>query len=152
MKKIILLFSLIVGCGDGPDPLESFKIYSQEFLNSYDKDKRESVMQLGGGWVKLSFRRHDVFHYDVEKTTSLVSPYTAYLTFVIFRTQSIHHATKEEATLSKIFPYADTTFHKHNYTFENSHWVVKNRQMKYAFDANEWSDCEKTIDGCWEEQ
>jgi hypothetical protein len=65
---------------DEKKAVDSFKGHIQHHLDSYKKNRREHVIQLGGGWAKQYYEADvDSAEIDVQRTTSLLSPYTARL-------------------------------------------------------------------------
>lgn len=60
---------------DDQKALESFKVLVRRHMESYKPNGREHVTELGGGWAKERFILDlATARFDVEKTSSLVSP------------------------------------------------------------------------------
>jgi hypothetical protein len=133
--------------------VDSFKNYVQHHLDSYKTNRREKVTLLGGGWVK-EYYEADVnsAEFDVQRTTSLISPYTGRLEFRMIRRFTAFHKSREEAMADTDFPRTDITEHRHNYAYQDGRWIPKIRQHRAfgerarAFGNNTWFDCAEVIE------
>lgn len=116
--------------------VESFKGYVEHHFGSYKTNRRERVRLLGGGWVKQYFTADvNSAEIDVQRTTSLISPYTGKLEFRIIRHFTAFHQSREEAMTDAAFPQTSITSHRHNYAYQDGKWVPKIRQHR-AFDES----------------
>jgi len=147
------------------DPVKTFKEYVTNHLDSYKKDKRESVTLLGGGWVNEYYEPENAYKIDVQKTNSLVTPYTGYCEFTLVRHFSSFHKIKEDATIDTVFIKSDKTIHRHHYGFQDNKWIVTSREHKMISSVMDygWNDCNEIIQegeqkgltnifGCWEKE
>lgn len=157
------------------DPVKSFKIYLAKHFESYKSDSREQITKLGGGWVKEYYEPNLNYKIDVQKTNSLITPFTGYCEFILIRHITDFHSSKEEASNDSIFTKSNERTHKHSYGFQEDKWVVTSRSnqdqelakivnpltKRSSFDT--WGDCneviklgsqkgETNIFGCWEKE
>src|SRR6266568_6951357 len=124
--------------------LESFKRYIHQHLASYERNRRERVTKLGGGWVKEYYEPDtNSASIDVERTSSLVSPYTATLDFRLIRHYTTFHKSRAEATTDSSFLKSDAVTHKHTYAYQDEKWMPKIR--KYVGYEGELYDCDEVI-------
>jgi hypothetical protein len=157
MSRLLMLLLSALLLSPGPavaqsedqDALATFKAYVNHHLSSYKQNQREKVSKFGGGWANQYFEP-DVLSasIDVEKTNSLVSPYTASLKFRMIRHRTALHDKKEDAANDSQFTNQDSWFHEHTYAYQDKQWVPKTRRCKperFA-DAN-WSRCDEVIQG-----
>lgn len=156
---------------EADDPVSMFKRYISKHLNSYSKNKRERMARLGGGWVKEYYEPEQGYSFDVQKTSSLVTPYTAFCEFVLVRHFTDFHTTRESAIQDSNFIKTDKLKHRHTYGFQEGKWIVTSRFHQMFIPAQfkdistldeEWFDCNQVIPkgenkgatnikGCWEE-
>ena len=145
------------------DPVKTFKDYITKHLSSYKQDKRENITLLGGGWVRLYYEPESNYKIDVQKTNSLVTPYTGYCEFTLTRHFTTFYKNKEDAAKDSIFIKSDKTIHRHHYGFQENNWVVTSREhmMISSVMDNDWYDCNEVLQegiekgksnifGCWE--
>jgi hypothetical protein len=143
--------------------VESFKSYIQQHFASYKQNRRERVTMLGGGWVKEYFEPNsDSASIDVQKTTSLITPYTGKLDFQLVRHMTGFHKTREDAAADSSFVKTTIAIHHHTYAFQDGKWLPKVRQHESPGLENQLFRCdevitqgpdagEKDINGCLEE-
>ena len=153
-KFLLLLLSALLFCppqsvaqSEDQDALAAFRSYVNHHLSSYKQNKREEVTMFGGGWAKEYFEP-DVASasIDVEKTNSLISPYTASLTFKMIRHRTALHQTKEGAANDSQFTDQDSWLHEHTYAYQDKQWVPKTRRCKTErFAGANWSHCDEVI-------
>ncbi len=142
--------------------LESFKSLVRRHVDSYKPDGREHITKLGGGWAKEQFII-DSPKFDVEKTSSLVSPFVGTLTFTLIRRTTAFHSTEDEAAADTVVTYEDRTIHKHVFAYQEDQWQPTSRQYRHvggSLDGDYPCDelllkkdkpSEKDIHGCLEE-
>ncbi|MGE5945058.1 MAG: hypothetical protein ACM31G_12055 [Flavobacteriales bacterium] len=156
---IILIFSILFFSIDQNEAVIQFENKLEEHFKSYANNPREGVTKLGGGWVKEKHSVEDKYSYDVQETNSLVSPYKGICEFIVVRSYSDFHKTKEEAESDNEFIKFDKNTHLHKYLYQKGKWVVSERQNKS--DYSRWYDCNEIImegenknstdiHGCWE--
>jgi hypothetical protein len=133
---------------DEKKAVTSFKTYVQHHLESYKTNRREKVSSLGGGWVKEYFEVDaGSAEFDVQRTNSLISPYTGKLEFRMIRHFTAFHRTREEAIADTAFIHSDIASHRHNYAYQDDKWIPKVRQHRAeAFGNTEWYDCAEVIE------
>lgn len=157
------------------DPVKSFKEYLSDHFASYDKDKREQLSNLGGGWVKEYYEPADNYKIDVKKTNSLITPFTGFCEFTIIRHYTDFHQTMKDASKDSEFIKTDKLIHRHKYGFQEGKWVVTSRkhkdpeldkieeQFNWNSSLDNWYDCDQIIKlgdnkgasdifGCWEKE
>lgn len=148
---------------DGPKALAAFKTLVRRHADSYTTvDGREHIAELGGGWAKERFFMNvSTVKYDVEKTSSLVSPFIGTLTFTLTRKLTAFHKTQAEAAADSVFIREDIKVHKHVFGYQDNEWRPTNR--KYGREGapldlpcDEFLDkkgtpSERDIHGCLEE-
>lgn len=118
--------------------VESFKEYVQRHLASYESNRRERITKLGGGWVKMYFKPDlGSAAIDVQKTTSLVSPYIGTLEFQLVHYYTAFHTTRKEAEADFAFVNSKAITHKHSYAYQDGKWLPKTRKYTIV-DYGEW--------------
>jgi hypothetical protein len=137
------------------DIVASFENLLKNHFDSYISNPREKTDQLGGGWVQAKYKLSGEYKYDVQQTSSLVSPYTGYCEFSLKRSYTDFHKTKDDALLDTIFIKSDEVIHKHYYSYQKGKWKISKREHKgYTgwYDCNEVlkKDNSSNIHGCWE--
>lgn len=144
-SSFLVVSALAFGQNANPDKeaLDSFKKYVGLHLASYEHNRRERVALLGGGWVKEYFEPDKGSEgIDVEKTSSLVSPYMGELDFRLVRHYTAFHQTRDEAAADSSFVQSDAVMHKHRYAYQDEKWVPKTR--KYVVGEDEY-DCDEVV-------
>lgn len=132
------------------DPVTDFENHIENHFESYETDRREGVLKLGGGWVKKRHSLRDKYSYDVQETNSLVSPYKGIYEFKLLRSYTDFHATEQEAILDNNFTKTDNNIHRHIYLYQKGNWVVTER--KYMGFGGEWYHCDEINQGCWDSE
>jgi hypothetical protein len=132
---------------DEKTTVDSFKGYVQRHFESYKTNRRERVTKLNAGWAKEYFEPDITSaEIDVQRTTSLISPYTGKLEFRIIRHFTAFHQSREEALADTAFPKTDVVSHIHNYAYQDGRWVPKVRQHWMGlFDGRRLYDCTEVI-------
>jgi hypothetical protein len=131
---ILLMPSIFIGDEKADqDGVKAFKQYVSGYMTSYETDKREQVVKLGGGWVKMRFEPVGVPNIDVRKTDSLISPYIGVCEFTLARHYTAFHPSREAAQADDQLVNGGETKHKHTYAFQDGHWVPTLRQNYDAF-------------------
>ena len=169
--SVIFIFFSLLKCSEevkenkaeNIDPVKTFKEYISKHLDSYKYDKRERITLLGGGWVSLHYEPEYSYKFDVQKTNSLVTPYTGFCEFTFTRHFTAFHKNKEDAPKDTIFVKSDKTIHRHHYGFQENKWVVTSREHKMISSVMDfdWNDCDEILQegeqkglsniyGCWE--
>ncbi len=111
--------------------LDSFKSLVRHHVDSYKPSGREHITKLGGGWAKERFTLDPTSaKFDVEKTSSLVSPFVGTLTFTLIRSFSAYHSTEAEAAADTVFTQEDTSVHKHVFAYQDHQWQPTSRQYR----------------------
>jgi hypothetical protein len=120
------------------DPVESLKT----ILASVEKDvAAENLAHITSdsgsedrGWVKRAIVLSDM-KYDVKKTDSLVSPYTAPVSFKLSTIQSEVFATKTAAEKAAIKPAPSESWLscRADFVFQDNRWVAKSGEWSYLF-------------------
>jgi hypothetical protein len=144
--------------------LDSFRSLVRHHVDSYKPNGREHVTKLGGGWAKEQFSPDPAsVKFDVEKTSSLVSPFIGTLTFTLTRNLSDFHLTETEAAADTVFIKRDTSSHKHVFAYQDHEWQPTSRQHRSIGSlADGYYPCdelllkrekpsEKDVHGCLEE-
>jgi hypothetical protein len=146
--------------------LDSFKSMVAHHVDSYQHGGREHVNKLGGGWAKERFNLDPAsVTFDVEKTSSLVSPYVGTATFKLSRSLSAFHETEAEAAADDVLTKRDQTNHKHVFGYQDHQWKPTVRTFQYIgipVLGDDFEPCdelllkvqrpsEKDIHGCLEE-
>lgn len=147
--------------------LDSFKTLVRNHVDSYKPSGREHVTKLGGGWAKERFILDPASaKFDVEKTSSLVSPFVGTLTFKLIRRFSAFHSTEADAAADAVFTEQDVWVHKHVFAYQDHQWQPTSRQHMTTGSGSsidgEYFACdqfllrkekpsEKDINGCLEE-
>src|ERR1700684_3279901 len=123
--------------------VNSFKGYVQHHLDSYKTNRRERIAEAqGGGWIKEYWEMDaNSAEMDIQRTTSLLSPYTARLNFRLILYVTMVHQSREDASADTSFSQSPRVFlHRHNYSYQDDKWVPKIRQVRLD-GSNEWLDC-----------
>lgn len=135
------------GCSSGNDSqqvVRQFEKYMKGHLKSYRKDNREKVSFYGRGWAKEVFESVPEYTFDIQRTTSLVSPFIGVCEFSLVEKRTAFHTSREEAAEDNAFVELETVRHRHTYSFQGKKWVVVSRQH-YSNLFAEWFDCNETI-------
>ncbi len=115
------------------------------------------------------------YKIDVQKTNSLITPFTGFCEFTLTRHITKFHPAKEDAINDNLFLKSDKRIHKHYYGFQEGKWIVTSRTNqdpelaklinpltnRSSFDK--WNDCNEVIkfgeqkgftniNGCWEKE
>ncbi|MDP3831649.1 MAG: hypothetical protein Q8Q47_10290, partial [Ignavibacteriaceae bacterium] len=101
--------------------------YLANHFESYNTDRREQLAELGGGWVKEYFEPETNYKIDVQKTNSLITPFTGFCEFILTRYLTKFHSTKGDASNDNSFIKSDKRTHKHYYGFQEGIWLVTSR-------------------------
>lgn len=132
------------------DPVESFKQTIEDYLKGYKLAKHEKVYHVEAsavagipeGWRKSSSGlTSDAYTFDVQKTNSLVSPYTDIFEFETKLYVTSSYGSEEAARLATDFS-SDYFVHKHRhiYAYHAGKWVLQSR--KHLLWEDEWADCQ----------
>jgi hypothetical protein len=76
--------------------------------------------------------------FDVEKMSSLVSPFVGTLRFTLITKESNLHSTKAEAAVDTVFAHEDKRIHRHVFVYQDGQWQPTSRQHYYD---GSWMDC-----------
>lgn len=121
--------------------VKSFEKFIDSHLNSYRTNKRDIVAKCDNGWSKDSFEAVAEHSIDIQRTTSLVSPYSGVCEFSLLKKGTAYHSTRAEAVADQVFVGPGKIIkHRHSYAFQGGTWVVKSRQH-YFESVGEWMDC-----------
>jgi hypothetical protein len=149
--------------------LDSFKSLVNRHVDSYKNGGREHVTKLSGGWAKERFVLDIAsVKFDVEKTSSLVSPFIGTLTFRLTRSVSAFYPTEADAAadLAVVGSYVDQYLHKHVFAYQDHQWQPTSRKHMITSKSllnGEYFSCDefllkddikpshKDINGCLEE-
>jgi hypothetical protein len=135
---------------DDKQVVESFKENVNRYLEGYKANPRERVLHVSGGWVKEYYSSSiETAEIDVQKTSSLVSPYMGVLKVELVRHLTEFHKDRDGAINDNKFVKALPETHKHTYAYQDGKWIPKTRQH-YVSILDKWFDCEGT-GGCFEE-
>ena len=160
LLSVFLLYpSQTVAQSEDQEALAAFKAYVSHHLTSYQQNRRQRVMMYSQGWVSEYFEPDPASaSIDVEKTNSLVSPYTGSLDFRLIRHRTAFHASRQDAASDSNFVQQDSWVHKHTYAHQEKQWVPNTRESKpEKFTTAEWSRCDEgknaqfDLRGCLEE-
>src|SRR5450759_2176821 len=122
----------------------SFTAYVHQHFASYDTNRRERITKLGGGWVKMYFQPdQSSVGIDVQRTTSLVSPYVGTLEFQLVEHFTAFHKTRAEAEADTAFINSKVVTHNHSYAYQDGKWVPKTR--KNVGNDGTLYDCDEVI-------
>ncbi len=80
---------------------------------------------------------------DVQKTTSLVSPYVGTLEFQLVQHFTAFHKTRKEAESDSDFVGSRAVTHRHTYAYQDGMWVPKIR--KYVGYSGDTYDCDEVV-------
>lgn len=132
---------LLVSCCTGAvaqsapaDPLKGMKALAAACQQQFDQRPRDSVRQLSDGTWARNVRGDARVTYDVKKTDSLVSPYTAYIkietTQVTTRGQTEEEARAADSSTGTVSRGTDEL----RFAFQDANWTLKggrsNREFK----------------------
>ena len=144
--------------------LDSFRSLVRHHADSYKPNGREYVGKSEDGWMKGVFILDLAsVKFDVEKTSSLVSPFIGILTFTLAYSFSRVHSTEAEAAADMVLRKAFTTIHKHSFAYQEDKWEAKVREYHTVasvsrgdFPCDELllsgsTQWEKDVHGCLEE-
>jgi hypothetical protein len=125
---IAIAISVLAACTPKDNPLASFQVLSSSCKAALKLDTDTVSRSDNGGWFR-SVYVSGAYMYDVKKSESLVSPYTATIEFQN-TTYSAVKNTEEEA---KTMPIKSAPVKMENrwivdYGYEESNWVVKRVQ------------------------
>jgi hypothetical protein len=127
----------------------AFREYISRHLSSYEQDNRLNVYKLGCGWAKIYYKVEGEYSIDVQRTSSLISPYIGVCEFKLRRHYTACHPTKEGAQQDSRFVNTDANLHKHMYAYQDNKWVPKKREyyMVLPIIGNKWFSCDDPIVG-----
>jgi hypothetical protein len=162
-------FFVILGCSllslgqdtnNDKQVVESFTAYVQQHFASYEHNRRERTTLLGQGWVKMYYQPdQSAAGIDVQRTSSLVSPYIGTLEFKLVNHFTAFHKTRKEAEGDSTFVNTKVVKHTHTYAYQDGKWVPKTRKHEDyggVYDCDEVIKVgenagERDINGCLEE-
>lgn len=169
MKKILtsllaIVFALLIvaptalAAEDEQTVVSSFEEVIQQHINSYQDDPRTMVyyvpgdteyIQIKGGWRKSKCTVSNDYTYDIQKTNSIITPYTSTLTYKMKILVTNAQASKAAAEACETFN-DDHYPNEYRITFSYQHnqWVPKKyeeRSLSPLLD-NQWSDINETSD------
>jgi len=117
------------------DPKTQFVSHVEKLL-SMNSDV--SPIKFGAGWAKRKYIALPDYSYDIQKTDSLVSPYTAVLNFSTKGYKTNLYNTEEEALQDKVFNPIQSQFgivkYRYHYAYQDNQWVFKFAE-KYVIDS-----------------
>ena len=159
MKKLIsfvvvfVIGGMTAGCGfvkDDPVALlnKDVKERAARFNSSNRLEvwHRESYQGSSEGWMSAQYEPLKNYSFDVQKTNSLVSPYTGVVTFTLWRYDTVDRTVFSTKT-NALNPLQFTRFSEAGrtpiefkvlYAFQDGKWVVKSQSM---FKRDEWVEC-----------
>jgi len=109
--------------------VESFKTYVQQHFASYEHNRRERTALLGQGWVKEYYQPdQSSASIDVERTSSLVSPFVGTSEFKMVEHYTEPHGTRKEAEADSTFVRTKVVMHTHIFAYQDGKWVPKSRK------------------------
>ena len=140
------------------DVVSNFELQLENHFKSFKDNPRSRLVKLGGGWVREQFELNGEYKYDIQKTNSLISPYSAYCEFTLKRKFTEFHDSKEDAIIDLDYKKNDLKLHKHFYSYQKGKWVISKRENEGYFG---WNSCnerilegdnkgDNNIFGCWE--
>jgi hypothetical protein len=126
---ILLSAPLRAQPSDEKKAVDSFKAYVQRHLDSYKTNRRERVLLFPGGWLH-QYIEADASSpkMDIQRTNSLITPYTGTLEFELTRHFTAFHKSSEEALNDRNFANVDVNVHQHSYAYQDEHWTPKTRR------------------------
>ena len=111
--------------------LDTFRSLVRRHADSYKPNGREYVGKSKDGWMKGVFILDPAsVKFDVEKTSSLVSPFVGTLTFTLAYSFSRVHSTEAEAAADTVLRKSFTTMHKHSFAYQEEKWEAKVREYR----------------------
>ena len=138
---VIATSVFVVGCGSKPDaapidplPIDLLKSFKSVFeaviprANSVSDEIREVDKST---WLKIRNRYADAT-YDVKKTDSLVSPFTAKITCTRTHFRTNEYATEAEAKAAMDLDVVDADSHEFNYALREGAWVLMSYSICYS--------------------
>ncbi len=142
---VVLAGSLCFAQSDDKQVVDSFKGYMQHHFDSYKTNRRERVTLLGGGWVKEYYEPDaSSATFDVQRTSSLVSPYLGKLNFRLRAHYTAFHKTREEAAGDSNFTQVSSTLHMHTYAYQDGKWVPQARKHAGVPGTTEYA-CDEVV-------
>lgn len=117
--------------------LGAFKALVNRHRDSYTPNGRIRVRSGPDGWIRERVVLDAAsVTFDVEKTSSLVSPYVGTLSFRLTQAVTPQHKTKAEAAADNNFKVLDvflaTTVHKHVFAYPDQEWRPKTRTYRHS--------------------
>jgi len=151
---VMALNAILLVCGSvvlAQSPEEAavvttFRNYISRHLSSYEQDNRLAVTKLGCGWAKIYYKVEGEYGIDVQRTSSLISPYVGVCEFNLRRHYTACHPTREGAQQDNSFVKTDVFLHKHAYAYQDNKWGPKKREYYAAF-IKTWFSCDDPIVG-----
>ena len=111
--------------------LAAFKGMVREHVESYKSNGREYVANLGGGWAKEVFSIDPTsVKFDVDKTSSLVSPFIGTVSFTLIRRYTAFHGTADEAGKDTVLIKKDSAAHTHSFAYQDHKWTPTVRMYR----------------------
>ena len=165
IKKIALLLFLVISFNTGlvfaateQEVVDEFKQLAKEHIESFKADNEKitfmpretfgrSNYTAEARWIKDKYIIHNDYQFDVQKTNSLISPYTGVLIFKLDRYVVLSYISKDDVEKNDYEPFNlnNQTEHKHTYAFQDGKWVVKERQQHDPLSTlsgmHEWRNC-----------
>ncbi|MBP2657786.1 MAG: hypothetical protein H6Q69_818 [Firmicutes bacterium] len=152
MKKILplllcLLFLLQTSAFAVPDEemaITSFKETIQKHLHSYQDDPRIIVFSVSTDtkWLKSKCDIPYDYSYDIQKTNSIITPYTGYLIYKMRVLTTDNQTTKEAAEACNTFNNNDDNlFIKYRilFSYQDNKWIPKKYEFNIPILGN-WID------------
>ncbi|MDF2571984.1 MAG: hypothetical protein K0R55_3588 [Sporomusa sp.] len=144
---IIFAFSgnLVFAAPDDQSIKSSFQDLVKKHMDGYTDDPRvlvyyvpESVTyKVPVGWRKSKCIVLEDYSYDVEKTDSITTPYTAYLIYKMYIMVSPALATKELAESTEIFKENNTpNVYRISFSYQNGSWIPETYEAEFRIERS----------------
>lgn len=153
MKKVlafsilILLFScnLIFAAQDEQIVISSFQDIVKKHIESYSDDPRIMTYFISANkyspksyWIKSKCTVLSDYSFDIQKTNSIITPYTGYVIYKMQTWVTDEQPTKEAAeTATSLHTIGGLSNCRITFAFQGDAWIVK----KYEYQSN--------YDGTW---
>lgn len=153
MEKILLLLcvlfvfsnNLAFAAPDEQSIKSSFENLVKKHMDGYTDDPRVLVYYVPGdvspnvpaGWRKSKCVALPDYSYDVKKTDSITTPYTAYLIYKMYVLVSPAFDTKEMAENTETFKENKTpNVYRISFSYQNGSWIPETYETEFRVERS----------------
>lgn len=151
ISAALLLFSCVsVYCADGPDA-KAIAVTKSVVVQIENCPRRERIADFGKhDWVKDAWGPPTDVTFDVEKTNSIIHPFSGIVEFVLVVSHGPHRNTKLEAEKDTVLqPFMRTSYRNTYDITADGKAALHSRELLDAV-SSKWEPRPSWSDACWD--